>query len=77
MCRLLLQHPWRLTTMDDLGIEAKEAAAREVVTEPKFYPTDDVKPRVHSIRKPKPTKLKCKSHSFKLMSAWCSCLFCM
>jgi hypothetical protein len=29
------------------------------VAEPKFYPTDDVKPRTVSTHKPKPTKLRC------------------
>jgi hypothetical protein len=51
----------------------KPAAAAE----PKFYPADDVKPRVPSTRKPNPTKLRCRSHSFKSLPAWCSCLFCL
>jgi large subunit ribosomal protein L6e len=51
----------------------KPAAAAE----PKFYPADDVKPRVPSTRKPKPTKLRCRSHSFESQPAWCSCLLCV
>ncbi|AQK53244.1 60S ribosomal protein L6 [Zea mays] len=35
--------------------KADKAAA---AVEPKFYPADDVKPRVPSTRKPKPTKLR-------------------
>ena len=52
-----------------------KAGKLAAAAEPKFYPADDVKPRVPSTRKPKPTKLRCPIAPCKWQPSWCSCSF--